>query len=98
MTVTQYPLTNEEMVRACDELHSRVDEGPGHNADALADSLKTLKRLRSAASWDYPLTLLEQIELLLMHWFSGKLQRVTSRQTLLEHISRLEDAWERPQA
>ena len=94
--MTQFPLTKEELVRACDELHSQVDEGPGQNTTAHAAALNTLKRLRSAASWDYPLTLLEQIESLLMAWFSGKLQRASSRQTLLEHISRLEDAWERP--
>jgi hypothetical protein len=96
--MAQYPLTKEELVRACDELHSHMDEGPGHKAAALADSLKILRRLRSAASWDYPLTLLGQIESQLRLWFSGKLQRATSRQALLDLVSKLEDAWERPQA
>ena len=89
-------LTKEELVRACDELHAHLDAGPGHNTSALADSLSTLRRLRSAASWDYPRSLLGQIESMLMRWFSAEEQGGASRQSLLDHISRLEDAWDRP--
>jgi hypothetical protein len=96
--MTQYLLTKEEVVRACDDLHSYMDRGPGPNTDALADSLTTLRRLQSAASWDYPLELLTRIESQLMLWFSEGANGGPARQALLDHMSRLEDAWERPRA
>ncbi len=96
--MTEFLLTKEELVRACDELHACLDEGPGQNPSALAESLKTLRRLQASVSWDYPRTLLAQIESELELWFSGQPQSPSSRQVLLDHISRLEDAWERPRA
>jgi hypothetical protein len=96
--MSEYLLTREEVVRACDELHSCVDQGPGTNGPALADSLHTVRRLRAAASWDYPGTLLKNIESQLTVWFSADSTGPDSRQTLLEQIARLEDAWERPRA
>ncbi len=96
--MSEYLLTREEVVRACDELHSCMDQGPGTNAPALADSLHTVRRLRAAASWDYPLTLLKNIESQLTAWFSPESAGGASRQNLLEQIARLEDAWERPRA
>jgi hypothetical protein len=98
LVMSEHLLTKEEVVRACDELHSRMDEGPGTNGAALADSLNTVRRLQAAASWDYPASLLRNIESQLAAWFSPASGGPGSRQTLLEHIARLEDAWERPRA
>jgi hypothetical protein len=94
--VSEYLLTKEEVVRACDELHSRMDEGPGINGPALADSLNTVRRLQAAASWNYPMSLLTNIASQLTVWFSSAPAGPDSRQKLLEQIARLEDAWERP--
>ena len=56
-----YELTREEVVRACDELHSYMDQGPGPNTSAQANALSTVRRLQAAASWEYPLDLLRHI-------------------------------------
>jgi hypothetical protein len=94
-------VTPEEVAMACDELHECVDTGPGGDGSGFARALSVLRRLRSAASWDYPLGIVRDIEVRLARWFSadqwqGEDQGRTSRQDLLERISRLEDAWERP--
>jgi hypothetical protein len=96
--MSAYLLSREDVVRACDELHSRMDDGPGTNTAALADSLNTVKRLQAAASWDYPLTLLAGIEAKLPLWFSDQPDAADSRQSLLADLCKLEDAWERPRA
>jgi hypothetical protein len=94
-------VTPEEVAMACDELHECVDTGPGGDASGFARSLSVLRRLRSAAPWHYPQEILTDIEVRLARWFGpdqwqGEDQGRTSRQELLERISRLEDAWERP--
>jgi hypothetical protein len=86
---------------ACDELHECLDTGPGADACGFARALSVLRRLRTAASWDYPLRIITDIEVQLARWFSpdqwqGEDLGRTSRQALLECMSRLEDAWERP--
>jgi hypothetical protein len=93
----------EAVAKVCDELHENVDQGPGENPGALARALGTVRMLRAAASWDYPLAILTEIEVQLARWFSREEWRGTDegrrcRETLLAHISKLEDAWERPRA
>jgi len=93
----------DEVARICDELHEYVDQGPGENPGVFATALSALGRLRAAASWDYPLSVLMELEVRLARWFSPDKWRGTddgqhSQEDLLDHISRLEDAWERPRA
>jgi hypothetical protein len=93
----------DEVARICDELHEYIDRGPGENPGVFAAALSALRRLRAAASWDYPLSVLMELEVQLVRWFSPDKWRGTdggqhSREDLLDHISRLEDAWDRPRA
>lgn len=93
----------DEVARACDELHEYVDEGPGERPGVFARSLGVVRLLRSAASWDYPLDILNEIESRLAHWFSPQPWKERDneqayRESLLDQISRLEDAWERPRS
>jgi hypothetical protein len=94
-------MNTDELARACDELHDCVDQGPGENPGVFARALSTLRMMRGTASWDYPISILAEIEKQLARWFSPDQWRGTddgdrSRQDLLDHISRLEKAWERP--
>lgn len=96
-------MTPEEVARACDELHECVDQGPGENPGALGRALSAIRVLRADASWEYPISILTEIELQLTRWFSSEVWRGTDeqlrcRENLLDHISRLEDAWDRPRA
>lgn len=93
----------DEASRICDELHKCVDQGPGENPRVFGAALSALRRLRANASWDYPLTILMELEVQLAKWFSPDKWRGTddgqrSRDHLLNQISRLEDAWDRPNA
>jgi hypothetical protein len=93
----------DEVARICDELHEYIDQGPGENPGVFATALSTVRRLRSAASWDYPLGVLMELEVQLARWFSPDKWRGTDdglhcRENLLDHISRLEDSWDRPRA
>jgi len=93
----------DEATRLCDELHACIDQGPGENSEALARALGALRRLREEAAWDYPITITMKIELLLVRWFSLQPWRDSNeqrrcRENLLDQISRLEDAWDRPRA
>jgi hypothetical protein len=93
----------DEVTRACDELHACVDQGPGDNPGGFARALAEVRRLRAAASWDYPRSILTEVEAQLARWFSSDKWRGTddgqhAREDLLGHISRLEDAWDRPLA
>lgn len=101
--MTEHSLNREEVVRACDDLHALVDTGPGENGGSLAKALLVVARLQSAASWDYPVNILADLQTRLASWFSrdqwrGRDEGEASRAALLDRISRLEDAWERPRA
>jgi hypothetical protein len=88
-----------EVSRACDELHQAVDEGPGLNPGVHAISLAIISHLRAAAAWDYPVRLLNELELSIASWFrlqSSSENEPERRNALLELISRIEDARERP--
>jgi hypothetical protein len=96
-------MSPDDVARICDELHEYVDQGPGENPGVFATALNALRRLRAEASWDYPLSILMELEVQLARWFSPDKWRRNdtgqhSRDDLLDHISRLEDAWERPRA
>jgi len=93
----------EEVARTCDELHEYIDQGPGENPSVFARALTVVRRLRAAAAWDYPLTILGELEMQLAGWFSpdrwrGSDEGEGCRQALLSRLSSLEDAWERPRA
>jgi hypothetical protein len=91
----------DEVARTCDELHECFDQGPGENYEASGRALSALSKLREAASWDYPVSILMELEVQLARWFSPKKWRGSDdglRENLLDHISRLEDAWDRPRA
>jgi len=93
-------MSPEEAERVCDRLHEYVDRGPGENPDAFSKALAAVRSLRADASSDYPLSLLAEIETQLGRWFSDRVLRGTDealecRRDLLDHISRLEDAWDR---
>jgi hypothetical protein len=93
----------DEASRICDELHKYVDQGPGENPRVFGAALGALRRLRANASWDHPLTILLDLEVQIARWFSpeqwrGIDDRQHSRDHLLNQISRLEDAWNRPSA
>jgi hypothetical protein len=95
------PMDPDEVTRECDELHACVDRGPGENPSVYATSLSAVRRLRTAASWDYPISILREIETQLARWFSpdkwrGPDDGQDARENLLNQISRLEDAWDRP--
>ena len=88
-----------EVSHACDELHRLIDQGPGPgtNPGASATSLTIIRQLRATAEWEYPLELLNELERLITRWFAGPVDREQeSRYALLEVISKIEDAWERP--
>lgn len=94
-------MTAVEVSHACDELHRLIDQGPGLNPGACATSLTIVRQLRAAAEWEYPLELLSELEQLITRWFNpkspGPVDRdQESRYALLEVISKIEDAWERP--
>jgi hypothetical protein len=96
-------MSPDEASRICDELHEYLDQGPGENPKIFGTALNTLRRLRANASWDYPLTILMELEVQLARWFSpdkwrGADDGVRCREHLLDQISRLEDAWNRPSA
>lgn len=91
----------DEVARTCDELHEYIDQGPGENPRGFASALGAIRRLRAAASWDYPLIILTRIEMQLAAWFSPDTARAADqgqrcRQALLGDISTLEEAWDRP--
>jgi hypothetical protein len=93
----------DEASRICDELHEYVDQGPGENPRVFGTALNALRRLRANVSWDYPLSILMDLEVQFAGWFSPDKWRGTddglrSRDHLLNQISRLEDAWDRPRA
>ena len=93
----------DEVARTCDELHECVDQGPGENPGVFATALSAVRKLRAEASWDHPVSILMEIEVELARWFSPEKWRGTDdglqcRENLLDHISRLEDAWDRPRA
>jgi hypothetical protein len=93
----------DEVARTCDELHEYIDQGPGENPGIFAHALTVVRRLRAAASWDHPLTILTQLEMELAGWFSpdrwrGADEGEGCRQALLSRLSSLEDAWERPRS
>jgi hypothetical protein len=93
----------DEASRICDELHEYVDQGPGENPRVFGTALNALRRLRANALWDYPLSILMGLEIQLARWFSPDEWRGTDdglrcRDQLLDQISRLEDAWNRPSA
>ena len=93
----------DEVARTCDELHENIDQGPGENPGIFAHALRVVRRLRAAASWDHPLTILTQLEMELAGWFSpdrwrGADEGEGCRQALLSRLSSLEDAWERPRS
>ena len=92
-----------EVERLCDELHECIDLGPGENPDAMRTALSAVRTLRAAALWDYPVGLLLEVEVQLARWFSSENSRGTDqqhdrRENLLSHLSRIEDAWDRPAA
>ena len=91
----------DELARACDELHEYIDQGPGENPRGFASALGAVRRIRAAASWDYPLIVLTRIEMRLATWFGPETGRAADagqgcRQALLGDISTLEEAWDRP--
>lgn len=93
----------DEVARICDHLHECIDQGPGENPGVFASALSAVRRLRAGASWEYPLSILTYVEMQLARWFSpdelrGQDQGQFCRDDLLDHISQLEDAWERPRA
>jgi hypothetical protein len=93
----------DEVARTCDELHECVDQGPGENPEVFARALSAVRKLRAASSWDHPVSILMEIEVQLARWFSPEKWRGTDdglhcRENLLDHISRLEDGWDRPRA
>ena len=101
--MSEHSLNREEVVRACDDLHALVDTGPGENGQSLAKALLLVARLQSAASWDHPANILADLKTRLACWFSREQWRGAdegegSRAALLDRISRLEDAWERPRS
>lgn len=90
-----------EVSCACDELHQAIDQGPGNNPGVFATSLSIIGRLKAAAGWDYPVKLLSELETLMSQWFSRRPSSAgiideECRTVLLELISKVEDAWERP--
>jgi hypothetical protein len=93
----------EEVARECDELHKCIEQGPGENPGVFAQALTSVRRLRAAASWDYPLNILTEVEVQLAHWFSPEKWRgpddgASCRDNLLCQISRVEDGCNRPRA
>ena len=92
-----------EVSCACDELHQAIDQGPGNHPGVYATSLTIIGRLKAAAGWDYPVSLLSELETLMAQWLNRKspsteVDDEDSRNVLLELISKVEDAWERPRA
>ena len=90
-----------EVSRACDELHQAVDQGPGNNPGVYATTLSIISHLKAEAGWDYPVKLLSELELLIAPWFNRRSPSTADhdqdrRDALLELISKVEDAWERP--
>jgi hypothetical protein len=76
-----------------------VDLGPGVNPAVFARALSVVQRMRGAASSDYLGSILAEIEVQLVRWFSpGTDDGEQFRQNLLGQISKLEEAWERPPA
>jgi hypothetical protein len=93
----------DEAERLCDELQECVDSGPGENPDSLRRALTVVRKLRHGATWDYPVTIVLELEAKLVRWFSPDSPREAdagehSRQSLLEYIARLEGSWDRPRA
>jgi hypothetical protein len=94
-------MDQDEVTRQCDELHECIDQGSGENPGVYAASLSALRRLRAAASWDYPMSILCELEPQLARWFSPDKWRGTNdgqyaRENLVNQISRLENDWDRP--
>ena len=91
-----------EVSCACDELHQAIDQGPGDNPGVYATSLTIIGRLKAAARWDYPVRLLSELETLMAQWLNRRSSSTAvgdeacRRNALLELISKVEDAWERP--
>jgi hypothetical protein len=93
----------DEVSRICDRLHECIDEGPGENPAMFASALTAVRKLKAGASWEYPLSILAHVETQLARWFSpdhsrGEDRGHFCREDLLNHISKLEDAWDRPRA
>jgi hypothetical protein len=91
----------DEASRICDELHEYLDQGPGDNPRVFGIALNALRRLRANASWNYPVTILMDLEVQIARWFSpdgwrGNDDGLRCRDHLLGQISKLEDAWNRP--
>jgi hypothetical protein len=86
-----------EVSRMCDQLHECVDQGPGGNPGVFARALSAVRRLRGAASWDYPVSILIDVAMQLARWFTpdrwcGTDDGLSCRDKLLALSSRLEDA------
>jgi hypothetical protein len=90
-----------EVSCACDELHQAIDQGPGNNPGVYATSLSIIGRLKAAAGWDYPVTLLGTLEIQMARWLKRGSSSIggddeVCRAVLLGLISKIEEAWERP--
>jgi len=96
-------MNTDEVARACDELHEYIELGPGEDQEILGRALRTLGRLKASAPWEYPRTVLEDLETRVATWFSpapggGFGAEEHHRQALLEQLGELEDSWSRPRA
>jgi hypothetical protein len=83
----------------CDVLRDLIGLGPGDNPDVLRKALGIMRSLRTAAKWDYPRQILEDLKARLLAWFSERQWRgdeADLHRSLLQHVDQLPRSWEQP--
>lgn len=81
----------------CQELRDLIDLGPGRNVEMLRKALGTVRTLRTAAQWEYPRQILDDLKERLGVWFSARVIRGDNaelRRALLQDLTALYGSWE----
>ena len=99
MTRGSRPLDAEKVKQHCDLLRDLIGGGPGENPEILRKALGIVRSLQTAAKWDYPQQILQDLKERISAWFRVRQWRgdeAELRRALLQHIDQLPPSWEQP--
>jgi len=99
MTRGSRPLDAEKVKQHCDLLRDLIGGGPRENPEILRKALGIVRSLQTAAKWDYPQQILQDLKERISAWFRVRQWRgdeAELRRDLLQHVDQLLPSSEQP--